>query len=292
MNKQSNLSSVFCSLSSDNVTDPSSLPKPSIDIQAGHLRVRLAETEEDLLALQRLRYEVFYEEMQAVAKPEITKQKRDFDKYDPYCDHLMVIHEDAENKKEHVVGGYRLIRKEIARQCGGFYTEQEFNIDKLLGYSDKVLELGRACIGAKHRDRPTMQLLWQGVATYMNYYRSEFLFGCASFPGTDVASFAAPLSYLYHYHLAPEEYLPQARPEFYQEMNVLPKEGLDARRLLIGLPPLLKSYIRMGGYIGEGAVIDHDFNTTDVCILVKIDQMTDRYYNHYVRRFDDSDKIG
>jgi putative hemolysin len=143
------------------------------------------------------------------------------------------------------------------------------------------MELGRSCVDARYRDRATMQLLWRGIAEYVNAHHVDVMFGCASLPGTDPEQLKTQLSYLYHYHLAPEGLRPRALPKRFTEMNLLPKESIDPKRTLASLPPLLKGYLRVGGFVGDGAVIDHQFNTTDVCIIVKTDLIAARYTRHY-----------
>jgi putative hemolysin len=112
------------------------------------------------------------------------------------------------------------------------------------------------------------------------------MFGCASLPGTDPAALALPLSYLYHNHLAPAPLRPVALADRYISMDLMPADRIDPRAALALLPPLVKGYLRLGGFIGDGAVIDEQFNTTDVCIVVKTDLITDKYFRHYERRRD------
>jgi putative hemolysin len=128
-----------------------------------------------------------------------------------------------------------------------------------------------------------MQLLWRGIADYVMAHDVGLMFGCASLPGTEPATLAAPLSYLYHHHLAPPAIRARALPERYVAMNVIPLGDISPRTALHMLPPLLKGYLRLGGFVGEGAVIDHDFGSTDVCVVVKTQSVTDRYFRHYTR---------
>jgi len=144
-----------------------------------------------------------------------------------------------------------------------------------------LMELGRSCVHADYRDRATMQLLWRGVAEYVNAHDIKLMFGCASLPGTDPDALAVQLSYLYHHHMAPEALRASALPERFTEMCRLPKDKIEPRRALASLPPLLKGYLRVGGFVGDGAVIDYQFNTTDVCIIVKTDLIAGRYTRHY-----------
>jgi putative hemolysin len=246
----------------------------------GHQEIRLANSPAEIDAAQALRYRVFYEEMGAKPLPGMLAKKRDYDHFDTTCDHLVVL--DHSNPLEtKVVGTYRALRREHARRAGGFYTASEYDITPLQNFPGIIMELGRSCVDAGYRDRATMQLLWRGIAEYVNAYNVDLMFGCASLPGTDPEKLKTQLAYLYHYHLAPEEVRATALPERFTEMNVLPKEAINAKRALASLPPLLKGYLRIGGMVGNGAVIDHQFNTTDVCIIVKSDMIAARYTRHY-----------
>lgn len=252
-------------------------------LRSGNLEVRLAASAADIDAAQALRYRVFYDEMAAQPTPEMAAKQRDFDRFDAYCDHLLVIDHDRGPGAEGVVGTYRLIRREIANRHGGFYSTSEFDIRLLEEWPGEILELGRSCVDADYRIRPTIELLWRGIAAYVFRYKIELMFGCASLPGTDPAALALPLSYLYHHHLAPPALRARALPERRVEMNLLPREAVDRRSVAALLPPLIKGYLRLGGFIGDGAVIDDQFNTVDVCVIVATDRVTDKYYSHYER---------
>jgi len=250
-----------------------------VPVTAGNQIIRLAASADELDAAQALRYRVFYEEMGAKPDAEMAATRRDFDRFDNMCDHLLVV--DRERTDDPVVGTYRFIRREHARSAGSFYSASEYDITKLASFPGTVLELGRSCVDAGYRNRATMQLLWRGVSEYVNAYGIDLMFGCASLPGTNPQELAVQLSYLYHYHLAPEALRATALPHRKVPMNILPKEAIDPKRALASLPPLLKGYLRVGGFIGDGAVIDHQFNTTDVCIIVKTDLIEERYTRHY-----------
>jgi L-ornithine Nalpha-acyltransferase len=254
------------------------------DLRMGDLEVRLAESKAEILAAQRLRYRVFYQEMGAIPDQEIQAQARDFDPYDNYCDHLLVIDHRATRTDEAVVGTYRLIRRVAAARAGSFYSADEYDISKILSYPGEILELGRSCVDVAYRTRGSMQLLWRGIAAYAAHHAIEIMFGCASLAGTDPGALAAPLSYLYHRHLAPPAIRPVALPHRYVDMNMFNACDLDLKRAFIEVPPLIKGYLRAGGFIGDGAVIDQQFNTTDVAIIVKTDLMTDKYVRHYERK--------
>jgi L-ornithine Nalpha-acyltransferase len=262
-------------------------PQRIVDISSGPLQVRLAEGKADIDAAQALRYRIFYESLGARAEVETARRRRDFDRFDEDCDHLLVLDHSRGSGPEAVVGTYRLIRREAAIRLGGFYSAAEYDIARFLAYRGEILELGRSCVDAAYRQRPAMQLLWSGIAAYVFHYGISLMFGCASLPGTDPDTLAVPLSYLHRYHLAPPALRARALPRRYVEMSRLPDCAFDSVRALAGLPPLIKGYLRLGGFVGDGAVIDQEFNTTDVCIVVKTDLVSEKYSRHYVRRSKD-----
>ncbi len=254
----------------------------SLDVNLDKIEVRLAQSPEEVEEAQAVRFQVFYEEHGATPAPEVKKLGRDFDVYDPHSDHLIVIDRCEGHPK--IVGTYRLLRASAAAQCGGFYSAQEYDIAPLLNSGQELLELGRSCVLKEYRMRPVLQMLWQGIADYITDHKVDLMFGCASFHETDIEKLREPLSYMYHYHLAPESMQPRALAERYIDMNLLPKENLDERRVFAGLPPLVKGYLRLGATIGSGAVLDEDFKTTDVMVMVKTDALTGRYRKHYERK--------
>ena len=247
---------------------------------AGSQEIRLAVSAGEIDSAQALRYRVFYDEMGAKPLADMAARQRDFDQFDPVCEHLVVIDHKPEAAGQ-VVGSYRVMLREHARRAGGFYSASEYDISALMKFPGTLMELGRSCVDARYRDRATMQLLFRGISEYVNTHKVDVMFGCASLPGTDPEKLQTQLSYLYHYHLAPEELRTRALPERFTPLNLLPKEAIDPRRALASLPPLLKGYLRVGGFVGDGAVVDHQFNTTDVCIIVKTDLIAERYTRHY-----------
>lgn len=254
-----------------------------LPIEVSGLIARLAESEADVDAAQALRYRVFYEEMAAKPSPDVEARKRDFDQFDGFCDHLLVIDPQRTDIPGGVVGTYRLLRRSIADANCGFYSTDEYDISRLIAYPGELLELGRSCVDARHRNRPAMQILWRAIAEYIWLHDVPIMFGCASLPGTDPERLALPLAYLYHYHLAPPALRAVAVPDRYVDMRLMPESEIDHRKALSELPPLIKGYLRLGGFVGDGAVIDWQFNTTDVSILVKTDLITDKYVKHYER---------
>lgn len=246
-------------------------------IRIGDLAVRLADGRDDINAAQMLRYKVFYDEMNAQPTPEMARLQRDFDALDEVCDHLLVV----DTTRDTVVGTYRLITRAIAIANGGFYTSSEYDISCLETYPGEVLELGRSCVDAEYRTGSTMQLLWRAIATYVTAYGIELMFGCASLPGVDPDQLRLGLSYLHHHHLAAENQRPIALPSRRLNTQLLLSDQYDAKEALMSLPPLVKGYLRVGGRVGEGAVVDWQFNTTDVCMVVKTESVADKYLRHY-----------
>jgi L-ornithine Nalpha-acyltransferase len=250
------------------------------ELRAGTLEVIIAERSEDIRASQELRYRVFFEEMHAKPTPEISATKRDQDAFDAVCDHLLVVEHQSESEYR-IVGTYRLLRRQAMKAIGRFYTDGEYDISAIRNYPGEILEVGRSCVDPQYRNRAVMQLLWRGIGAYVAKFDVALMFGCASFHGTDPKAHAEALSYLHHYHLAPPDLCPRALPERYVEMNMLPKDSINAKRAFAALPALIKGYLRLNGYIGAGAVIDPEYNTTDVSIVVKSDRVTDKYVRRY-----------
>jgi len=261
-------------------------PRRIVDIRSGILQVRLAETAADIDAAQALRYHIFYERLGARPLPEMEYRQRDADDFDNNCDHLLVIDHSCGGGK--VVGTYRLIRREMAARLGTFYSAREFDISPIVLHPGEILELGRSCVDPDYRNRSAMQLLWSGIAAYVFYYDIGLMFGCASLPGTDPGALAEPLSFLHYYHRAPLPLRPRALVERYVEMSRLRPCAINATRALAALPPLIKGYLRLGGFVGDGAVVDEQFNTTDICVLVKTDLVAEKYSRHYERQSKDT----
>ncbi len=247
------------------------------------LVIRLACSKAEVIKAQELRYQVFYEAMGAKPSPSVQLLKRDFDAYDDFCDHLLVIDQSRSDENGIcVVGTYRLLRKSVAARHQGYYSASEFELNRLKEYSGEHVELGRSCVDPEYRGKAIMQLLWRGIADYIMEHDISLMFGCASFPGTDMDQMASALSYLSLYHKAPSEWQPRAQTERYVDMRLLEEDRVDMRQAMREMPALIKGYLRVGGVIGDGAVIDADFNTVDVCLLVETSNITGRYQRHFL----------
>ena len=259
--------------------------------RVGTLEVRLAQIAAEVRQAQKLRYRVFYQDGPALANPARLLSRRDIDAYDAVCDHLLVIDHakiDAHPlnnrlNRPAVVGTYRLLRQSLAEEFGGFYTASEFDIDALTGRHANLqfLELGRSCVLPEYRNKRTVELLWHGIHAYIAQNGCDVMIGCASLDGTNPKRLALPLSFLHHYARAPETWRAPALPNHYIDMNRLSKETIDPKAALRVLPPLIKGYLRLGAYIGDGAVVDHEFGTTDVLIVLPVSEIKQRYFEHF-----------
>lgn len=245
----------------------------------GCLKVELATTPEAVAAAQRLRYRIFYEEMGATPTDEAIRHGRDIDRFDPWCDHLLVV--DRARSGSPVVGTYRMLRRTVAERRGGFYSEGEYELGPIRAFPGEILEVGRSCVDADYRSRAVIQHLWQGIAAYVWRHRIGLLFGCASLPGTRPDQMKPALAFLHHTYLAPDRLRPRALEHRHVPLDVLPAEAVDPAAAWRELPPLIRGYLRLGGRVGDGAVIDPQFNTTDVCIVLETEQVTQKYLRHY-----------
>ena len=239
--------------------------------------VKIAETEDELRAAQALRYDVFVQELGGGGDMVDHEAGLERDRFDPFFDHMIV--RDAGSGR--VVGVYRLLRDDQARAAGQFYSEDEYDLSVLKSSGRKLLELGRSCLHPEYRGGMAMFHLWSALAEYVTAHGIEVLFGVASFHGTDVNALAQPLSLLHQNHLAPPELRVRARDESFQPMDLVAPEALDRRRAMVETPALIKAYLRLGGFVGEGAFVDHAFNTTDVCLVLDTARMNDRQRRLY-----------
>lgn len=250
----------------------------------GPLQVRLARDEHEIAAAQTIRFRVFFDEMGARSSAEGAPQDRDTDGFDSVCDHLLVIDTSLPGSDvERIVGTYRLLPPEGAGRMGRFYSQDEFAIEGLMARHSgrRFLELGRSCVLPPYRTKRTIELLWQGIWAYCRRMRIDVMMGCASFPGVVPAAHAEALSFLGHFCQAEGDWHVRAVAGRYAPMDLMPKEAIQARSALTAMPPLVKGYLRLGARFGDGCVIDRDFGTTDVFVVLPVEAISDRYINYY-----------
>jgi L-ornithine Nalpha-acyltransferase len=261
---------------------------PKLLGRSGNLEVRLAKTRRDVRRAQRLRYQVFYEEMAAMPNARARFLRRDIDAFDAVCDHLLVVDttrmdaRPGRKPRPMVVGTYRLLRQDQAGHSG-FYSQGEFDIAPLIARhpGKRFLELGRSCVLTEYRTKKTVELLWHGIWAYVRHHRIDVMFGCASLEGTDPATLAGVLGFLHHHASAVGEWRASAHPAHHVPMDRIRATDIDAKATLKALPPLLKGYLRIGARFGDGAVIDRQFGTTDVLVILPVSSIDPRYVDYY-----------
>jgi putative hemolysin len=253
-----------------------------MQIDDSHFELGLAGDETDVREAQRLRYAVFVEELGGDGDLVDHENRLEADRFDPHFDHLL-LRDRRRAPGDRVVGVYRLMRAEQAAAAGQFYSEDEYDLGALRRSGRKLLELGRSCLHPDYRGGTAMMHLWSGLADYIARHGIEVMFGVASFHGTDPARVAAPLSLLHHRHLAPADVRPVARDVGFQRMDLIPEGELDRPAAIRGTPALIKAYLRLGGFVGQGAFVDRPFNCIDVCLVMDIARMSPRHRAIYER---------
>jgi putative hemolysin len=238
-----------------------------------HFQLRLAGSEAEMRAAQRLRYRVFVTELGGDGALVDHDAGLEADRFDPFFDHLMLLdHRRAEDDR--VVGVYRVMRTDQATRAGQFYSEDEYDLTRLRATGRPLLELGRSCVHPDYRGGTAMMHLWNGLAEYIATHGIEVMFGVASFHGLDPAPLAGPLSLLHHRHLAPADIRPVARDAGFQAMDLIAADDLDRPAAIRAMPALIKAYLRLGGFVGQGAFIDRPFNCIDVCLVMDVARMS------------------
>lgn len=264
--------------------------KPTADIadkvlgRIGSLEARLARDEAEVTAAQEIRYRVFYEELGARSNRAQALDRRDADRYDPVCDHILVFDQALPGpERERIVGTYRVLNQEGAALAGGFYSEDEFDVATLISRHPRkrFLELGRSCVLPRYRSKRTIEALWQAIWAYVLHHDIDVMAGCASFHGRIPAAHAESLSFLTQNFPTAPEYAVRALPWRYVGMDLVPAEAIKAKSAFSRMPPLIKGYVRIGARIGDGCVIDHDFETVDVFVVLPVKEIQQRYITYY-----------
>ncbi len=241
----------------------------------GRFTVRLADSDSEIVMAQTMRHRIFLGQTSQSTKSDNPEpNNRDCDALDQYCDHLIVLDQQA---GERMVGVCRLIRQHAAERAGRFYSAGSYDLTTLLSYPGTLVEVGRSCIDPAYRDGAVSRILWKGLSRYIANFNIDLMFGCASLPGTQRQSLAESLSYLHYYHSASKSLRPGALSALRVAMDIIPYDQIDPKKAFSQLPPLIKAYLRIGGSVGDGAVIDHDFGTIDVLMIVQTAALATRY---------------
>lgn len=250
--------------------------EPSAPTERLRLGVAWARDEGEVREAQRLRHLVFAEEMGArLAPPRGTPAGHDVDVFDAHCEHLLVRLVGADGEPGPVIGTYRALTPAAAQRVGGLYSETEFDLTRLRPLRSRMVELGRSCVHPDHRSGGAILALWGALAEFMVRNQLDTMIGCASISMRDGGHVAASLwEQLRHTHLAPIEW--QVRPRL-----ALPVDELD-RDLRVEPPPLIRGYLRCGAKVLGPPAWDPDFNTADLPMLMRIDDLPAKYRRHFL----------
>ena len=229
----------------------------------GGYRARHAETDRDVRACQRLRYVTF----RAGRGPAADVEGLDADEFDPLCRHVM-IEETGSGK---LVCCFRLMPLESGAEIDRSYSAQRYDLSNLRGFPGRMVEMGRFCIHPGHRDPRILRLAWNEMSRYVDENGIELLFGCSSFHGVDVEAYLDTFALLRRKHLAPDQWQPGVKASrVFRFADVLRQHEPDLREAMLRMPPLLRTYLVMGGWVSDHAVIDDDLNTLHVFTGVEV----------------------
>jgi putative hemolysin len=250
--------------------------RPAAAAPRARLEVQWARHEDEVREAQRLRYSIFVDEMGArLNPPQGAPAGHDVDAFDPFCEHLLVRALEPGERSGPVVGTYRVLTPAAARRAGGLYSETEFDLTRLRGLRERMVELGRSCVHPDHRSGGAIMLLWGALAEFMQRNGLDTMVGCASISMRDGGHYAASLwKQLSQTHLAGIEH--QVRPRLPLPVDEL-RQDLAAEA-----PPLIKGYLRCGAKVLGAPAWDPDFNTADLPLLMRIADLPERYRKHFI----------
>jgi len=233
------------------------------------LSIKFAETPGELRAAQKLRYDIFVREMGADGPYIDHATGLESDPFDPFCEHLIAI----DDQTQQVVGVYRLLLQQQARAAGQFYSEDEFDLTRLKDTGRNLLELGRSCLHRNFRDGRLLHKLWTAIGQFVIENKVDILFGVASFPTTQRHELEEALAYLHHFHLAPPHLRVKTNQSDFRSNDRRSAERINRKQVVLELPSLIKAYLRLGGVVGEGAYVDSNFKTIDICLVLDINRI-------------------
>ena len=243
---------------------------------APRFETRLAQSADDIRRAQMLRYKIFVEELGAEGPFVDHENALECDGFDEHAEQLLLL-DVTRDPDDQIVGVYRLLDRTGADNAGQFYSESEFDLTPLIQSGRTLMELGRSCLHAEYRGGAGMLHLWQGLAEIVRQRQVEILFGVASFHGTDLDALAPSLSLLQQNHIAPDDIRVFAKSDTQVEYGPI----TDRVAAMRNVPALIKAYLRLGGFIGDGVFVDHAFNTTDVCLILDLARMTPKQASLY-----------
>lgn len=225
-----------------------------LPLHRGKYRARLVKTSADLAAVLALRTRAFQ-----TSKP-------DGDDFDSACEHVLV--EDCQSDK--IVCCFRILMLEGGNELSRSYSAQFYDLQPLQSFPDRMVELGRFCVDPDHQDPDILRIAWGAMTSFVDENRVEMLFGCSSFAGTETTDYLDAFAMLKARHLAPKRWLPRVKaPDVFRYAARLRRKP-DAKKAMSGMPPLLKTYLMMGGWVSDHAVVDRQMNTLHVFTGVEI----------------------
>jgi putative hemolysin len=245
--------------------------KPTFD-------VKLADSKNEIKSAQKLRYQVFFSERNKKKIFNIDNFRKDSDKYDNYCDHIVVIHKKSKFSRNKIVGTYRLLKQSVAENKSGFYSSEEYDLTKLLNSNKyfNMLELSRSCISKDFRNKNVLQLMWKEIYKYIENNKVDAMFGTASFLDTNLYNLSNQLIYLNNSHKMPNEIMVNALDKCRAKIDYSRNIKMNLK-LVKSLPTLIKGYLKLNAYIGDGAVVDHKFKTTDIFVFLPVNDINYQY---------------
>jgi len=256
---------------------PTTAPAPRGTDRAPRYVLLLSTDADEVAAAQRLRHDVFATELGANLVE--ARDGRDIDRFDAFCDHLLVREEDSGT----IVGCYRMLPPHAARAAGGLYTETEFDITALAPQRHQLVETGRSCVHPDHRTGAVMSLMWSGILRYLVLTGNRWVLGCASVPfgnGETRGSYAAGVRRLVLAGgLAPEHHRVHPLHPVVLDGVALADVPVPPRP---ALPPLLKGYLRLGATVCGEPALDTDFGVADFAVLLGLDDIDPRYVRRLV----------
>ena len=245
--------------------------------------IRFTQNKNELIESQKLRHKVFIEEMGGSKKNLSVVSNLESDKFDEFCRHLIII--DHKNSKQlpngKIIAVTRLMLTKDSKNGIGFYSSQEFNLNPITSTNKECLEIGRTCIDHEYRNTLILHYLWIELGSFCSKRGVEILFGVASFSGNNIKKIEMALSHIHNDYLAPPKIRPMALEHGYIKMSIIPKDEINKSNALKQMPSLLKSYLRLGAKVGEGAFVDKEMNTIDILIMIDVSNMTNKYKMYY-----------
>lgn len=224
---------------------------PRVSLRKGRYAARMAEGAADILAAQQLRTLAF-------RGPDAPL---DSDAFDSVCRHVLV----EETRTGRLVCCFRLLPLQGGTEISQSYSAQYYELSALQGFDGPLVEMGRFCIHPDVKDADVLRVAWAAMTQYVDDAGVELLFGCSSFKGTEADHYMDAFALLKEKHLAPKRLLPRIKaPNVFRFAQKLRRRKPDAKRAMSGMPPLLRTYLMMGGWVSDHAVVDRDLNTLHV----------------------------